>query len=140
MKLFNKRLNMDSFTNLIAVGTSIAGTMNFSGTIKVQGTIKGDVLSGASFENKNNDCLILDQMGEITSESVKTGDAIIAGKLSCKELWVEDTLRVLSSAQITGASIYYRTLEIEPGALITGCQLNHIDHTSKEAPLEWKEF
>lgn len=131
MKLFSKRLNMDSFSNLIAEGTSVAGTMNFSGTMKVQGTIKGDVLSGASFENKNNDCLIVDKMGEVTSDSVKTGDAIIAGKLSCKELWVEDTLRVLSTAQITGANIYYRTLEIEPGALITGCTLNHLDHVSK---------
>lgn len=130
-KLLNKKLNMDSFTNLIAEGTSIDGKVSFSGTMKIQGEVMGDVISGASFEGKNNDCLIVDTTGSVLSSNVKTGSAIIAGKVACKELWVEDTLRVLAGAQITGAKLYYRTLEIEPGALITGCEMNHLDHVSK---------
>ena len=130
MKLFNKKLNADSFTNLIAEGTSIEGRVNFSGTIKIQGLVKGDIF-GASLDQKNNDCLIVDKTGEVTSDMVKIGDAIIAGTISCKELRVEGTLRALSSAKISGATIYYRTLEIEPGALITGCQLYHIEHVDK---------
>lgn len=131
MKFFNKKLNADSFTNLIAEGSCIEGRVQFSGTIKVQGNIKGDI-AGASLEKKNNDCLIVDTCGEVTSDTVKIGDAIIAGKLRCKELQVEGTLRVHSTAQIVGATIYYRTLEIEPGALITGCHLFHIDQKAEQ--------
>ena len=127
--IFNRKLSADSFTNLIAHGTSIGGTINFTGALKIEGKVTGDLIAGSD-DIKNEDAIIVSITGEVASKSVTTVNAIIAGKVTCKELRCEDTLRVLSTADIKGASLYYRTLEIEPGAIITDCQMFHLDHVS----------
>lgn len=131
MKLFSKRLRSDSFSNLIAAGTTIEGDISFTGTIKIQGKVCGDALSGsAGILGDFEDCIIIDVGGEVTSNKIKVSNAIIAGRATSNVIWAEDTLRIASTAEVIGAELFFRNLEIEPGALVNGCKLFHLDHCS----------
>ena len=132
--MFNKKLNTDSFTNLIAEGTSISGEVMFTGTMKIEGNVSGTTLAGITdtgVKGAKLDCVILTKSGIIQSTEIKTGDIIIAGQVTSKTIWAEDTVRILASAKITGSKIYYRTLEIEPGGIIHECELKHLDYSSE---------
>lgn len=130
--LFDRKLKTDAFTSLIAHSTLINGTLNFSGIIKIQGVVEGDVIrSTTSDTEKCEDCIIVDESGKITSQEMSAQDIIIAGKVFSKKIQAEGTLRVLKNAEINNATIYYRTLEIEPGALLNSCQLKHLDYCSE---------
>ena len=130
---FKRKLDSDVFTNLVAHGTRIAGTVEFTGVIKVEGNIEGDVIQGVEVENGKvtKDCIILTHAGKITSERIKSFDMILGGEVNTKTIWVEDTLRILSSAKISNATIYHRNLEIEPGASIHNCVMKNLDLCSE---------
>jgi cytoskeletal protein CcmA (bactofilin family) len=124
MKLFSKKLNADSYTGLIPLGTHIAGNINWVGVLKVQGSCNGQF---ATSSNEDENCIILDTGGMLTFDEITSSNAIIGGVVNARQLRVTHTLRVLSTASISGAVIYYRHLEIEPGAKIHDCQLRHLD-------------
>lgn len=127
MKMFSKKLKTDSFSSLIAQGTFVEGQLNFTGVLKIEGDVAGDIIRRTTDQKE---CLIVDSSGGCTSSEINSFDAVIAGKIVCDKLWVENTLRVLSTASITAQVIYYRTLEIEPGAKIQG-QMKHLDMVSE---------
>jgi cytoskeletal protein CcmA (bactofilin family) len=131
--MFNKKLKTDAFTNLIAEGTIISGAVRFTGIIKIQGTVKGDVLRSITDPNekKATDCIIVDESGEVEMEEMMANDIIIGGKVTTKKIWAEGTIRILKNANIRGAVILYRTLEIEPGAMMHECELKHLDFASE---------
>lgn len=129
--MFSKKLSCDNFTNLIAPSSHISGTVFFDGVMKIQGTVEGDVIKPAESNSKEY-TIIVDEMGLIQSNEVFCNSAIIKGTVTSKILRVEDTLRVHSRAKITSAKIYYRTLEIEPGALLTDCKMIHLDHIADD--------
>jgi cytoskeletal protein CcmA (bactofilin family) len=132
--MFNKKLSMDSFSNLIAEGTTVNGIVQFAGALKIQGKVVGESISSISdleLKKPARDCIIVDVIGIVQSEDMRANDFIIAGTVTSKRIWAEDTVRILKSATITGALIYYRTLEIEPGATIHNCQLKHLDKSSE---------
>lgn len=131
--MFSRRLTCDNFTNLIAPRTTVSGNVYYDGVLKVQGTISGSVLREAPHDGDKQPefTIIIDNSGLVSSKTVSCKNAIIKGKLAAQELRVEDTLRVHSGAEVKCVKIYYRTLEIEPGALLHDCQLIHLDHTSK---------
>lgn len=127
-KMFKRKLSSDVFTNLIAAGTVISGTVEFTGVIKIEGTVNGDLIQGVVQDNKNlTDCIILESTGKITSSTIKAHDMILSGEIVTKTVHAEDTLRILSSAKISDATIYYRNLEIEPGAIIHNCIMKNLN-------------
>lgn len=131
--MFSRRLTCDNFTNLIAPRTTVSGNVYYDGVLKVQGTVSGAVLKPARTEGdkKPEFTIIIDKSGLVSSRVVECQNAIIKGKLAAVELKVEDTLRIHAQAEVKCVKIYYRLLEIEPGALLHDCQLIHLDHTSK---------
>ena len=130
--MFSKRLSCDNFTNLIAPGTSINGDVLYEGVLKVQGKITGSVLQEAEpkDEKRPEFTVIIDKSGHISSKTVSCQNAIIKGTLTAQELRVESTLRIHAGATVRCVKVFYRQLEIEPGALLHDCQLIHLDHTS----------
>jgi cytoskeletal protein CcmA (bactofilin family) len=125
--MFNRKLKCDSFSSLVGEGTIVDGTIVFVGILKVQGSVQGDVKRQTTSEKE---CLIVDASGLIVADEVNTYDAIISGTIRCKKLWVENIFRVAHSAVIVADEIYYRSLEIEPGANIQG-QLKNLDQVSE---------
>jgi cytoskeletal protein CcmA (bactofilin family) len=124
--MFSKKLKTDSYTSLIANGVIVEGKITFEGTLKVSGGVNGDIARKTS---DNTECLIVDKTGVVSAQEINVFDSVINGTVSCKTLWVENTLRVSSEAQIVADEIYYRILEIEPGARIHGL-MKHLDHVS----------
>ena len=127
MKMFSKKLKTDSYSSLIAEGVTVNGHVSFSGTLKVQGIVTGDVIRRTESEKE---CLIIDTNGHIVADEINVYDAVISGNINCEKLWVENTMRVLADAKIIAKVIYYRTLEIEPGAKIMG-EMKHLDSVSE---------
>jgi hypothetical protein len=89
------------------------------------------MFTGGAEDKKQEFNIIIDKSGHISSRTVSCQNAIIKGQLTAQELTVEDTLRVHAGAEVRCVKIYYRTLEIEHGAVLHDCQLIHLDHTSK---------
>ena len=67
----------------------------------------------------------------VSTNIVKSYDVIVGGICTSRILQAENTMRILKSANISDATIYYRTLEIEPGALLKNCQMKHLDFCSE---------
>lgn len=125
--MFNRKLKSDSFSSLVGEGTYASGDMVFVGTLKIQGSVQGNVRRQSTSEKE---CLIVNKSGLVVADEVNTYDAIISGTIRCKKLWVENTFRVTNEAIINAEVIYYRSLEIEPGANIQG-QLKNLDQVSE---------
>ena len=136
MKFFKRKMDTDSFTNLIAENTQINGTVSFSGVIQIEGMVSGDVISSISIEGKpNEDCINVTETGTVSSNKMQATNIVISGHVKSKIIWAEDTLRILDSGRIEGALLYYRHLEIEPNAQIHNCQLKHLDCCSDNGAL-----
>jgi cytoskeletal protein CcmA (bactofilin family) len=126
MNFFNRKLSSDAFTSLIDASTTVEGNVSFSGILKIQGVFNGDIIRKTS---EDKECLIITNEGRVSSNKVNVFDAVISGNLTAECLWVESTLRITANAVINAKQIYYRILEIEPGAKITG-QMLHLDMSS----------
>lgn len=133
MNFFKRKLSTDAYTNLIANGTHVDGDVVFSGIIKIEGAVKGSVLTMAPDADVkvSKDCINVAQGGSVNSEKMKAFDIVIAGSVSSKIVWAEDIVRILKTGVVKNATIYYRTLEIEPGATLIDCHMKHLDHSSE---------
>lgn len=129
MPFFKRRLDTDSFTNLISACSDIQGTVKFDGVLQIEGFVDGAIISHVP--DKGDSVINITASGNVKSEKLFADDIVIAGQVTSKIIWAEDTLRILKSAKVTGATLYYRTLEIEPGAHIHECQLKSLDHCSE---------
>jgi cytoskeletal protein CcmA (bactofilin family) len=130
----SKKLTVDSFSNLVAEGTEISGTVKFTGVILVRGKVTGDVVAGVQDADakKQSDCISVARTGEVSSSEMTATNIVIEGRVTAKKIWAEDTIRIASTAVITGgATIYCRNIEVEPGAMLNECQIKHLDHCSE---------
>lgn len=121
------------FTNLISFGTHVEGRIDFTGVLLIEGSVHGNIsMICEGNPNKNTEnCLVLEPKGVIISDKVETPNATISGNITAQMMRVENELKITSSASIKGATIYYRTLSIEPGAQLIGCELKHLDFCSE---------
>lgn len=129
--MFKRNLNADGFTNLIAEGTEISGNLVFTGVMLINGTFTGNQISSSVKEKKPTDALKIGQTGVVTADSLVATNIIISGTVKAAVIRAEDTVRILKDGKISNATIYYRTLEIEPGTLLHECVLKHLDHCSE---------
>ena len=128
--MFKRKLSSDSFTNLLAHGTKVAGNIKFDGALKIEGEIEGNISHNSADLSVDN-ALNVTKTGGVVGEFIHSPNAILGGNILVKEINVEGTLRILSTAHIKNALILYRNLEIEHGAILDNCQMQHLDWTSK---------
>lgn len=127
-----KKLDTDSFTNLIAQHTVIRGAVSFSGVIQIAGMVDGDIINSISTDPKAEpNCINITSTGVVGSDNLEATNIVVSGQVTSKVIRAEDTLRVTAGGTIKHATIYYRYLEIEPGALLHDCQLKSLDHSSE---------
>lgn len=136
--IFSKKLKSDSFTDLISNGMSVSGDIVFNGVLKIEGSVAGGSVLSSMFTKapeKNVDvdysCLNVTEGATVTSTLIKSYDVIVGGACCSRIIHAENTMRILKSAHISNSTIYYRTLEIEPGALLKNCQMKHLDYCSE---------
>ena len=112
-----KTFKSQGFDSLIAQGLTFGGDIDLVGTLQIDGKLIGAQLIGADGSVHIN--------GDVKVTNVKVKDATICGSLAVNTLTVEGTLAIKSGAQVSASTvIYYRTLVIEPGAVINGTMTN----------------
>lgn len=127
----SKKLTVDSFSNLVAEGTEVTGTVKFTGTLLIRGTVNGNIVVGLPADEKQTprrDCISVASTGVVTTEEMTASNIVIEGKVNTKKIWAEINMRISATAEIENAQIYYRILEIEQGAILKNCTLKHLDH------------
>ena len=130
--MFKRKTKIDSFTNLIAEGTIVTGEIDFTGVICIRGRLSGKYLNGSAVEGAKGPStgISVADTGFVESEAMRAELVSIDGTVHSKRITADTNLRIGKTAKITGALIQYRTIEIENGAVLINCQLEHIDHIS----------
>ena len=116
------------FDTLIGKGCNISGDLKLSGTT----VIHGQHLGGSIFPSADQKCTLV-VSGIVQVDTLAAHAVTITGTVQVAEIRVEDTLIVEKGGALVATHIYYRTLIVQPDAIIRG-ELRHLDHSSD--PLE----
>lgn len=118
------------FDSLISVDT----TMNNGGlliaanqTLILDGTFIGTEVKQGGEPAVNKTTLVVG--GLLKVATITISNVTVTGKIECDLLIVEGVLSVKSGAEIKAREIRYRTLNVEPAAVVLA-QLAHLDHIS----------
>jgi len=98
---------------LIGAGTTIEGNITFSGGLRVDGHVRGNVLAA---EDKPG-TLVLSEQARIEGE-IRVSHVVINGTVVGPVHAVE-YVELQAKANVTG-DIYYRTFEMQLGAVVQG--------------------
>ena len=106
--------------SLIGVGTFIEGNVYFQGGMRIDGHVRGNVHADADQPSM----LVISEHGRIDGE-IDVGhvvvNGIVNGPISASEL-----LELQPKAQING-NVFYKALEMHPGAIVRGELRNEED-------------
>jgi len=96
----------------------LAGKVSFSGELVVRGTVRGTIAT------TGNDKLTVAETGLVVA-SITARNVEISGIVEAKTINCAHTIRVNRTGKIFGATIYFHTLELEEGAVLDNCKLEH---------------
>ena len=122
--MFSKRHSkpQNRIDSLIGAGTKIEGDLHFSGGLRVDGEINGNVIAAPGKPST----LVLSEHAQVNGEINVTHlvvNGLVAGPVHASEY-----LELQSKAKVTG-DVYYKTLEIQLGAIVAG----RLIHLTSEA-------
>ena len=115
---------------LIGVGTSIEGNINFSGGLRVDGHVRGNVVANG----ENSSTLVLSEQARIEGE-IRVSHVVINGSV-IGPVYASEYIELQSKSNVTG-DVYYKTLEIQLGAVVQG-RLVYQDGENTEKVLVFK--
>lgn len=98
---------------LIGAGTTVEGNITFSGGLRVDGHVHGNVLAA---EDKPG-TLVLSEQARIEGE-IRVSHVVINGTV-VGPVYAVEYMELQAKANVTG-DVYYRTLEIQLGAVVQG--------------------
>ena len=98
---------------LIGAGTTVEGNITFSGGLRVDGHVHGNVLAA---EDKPG-TLVLSEQARIEGE-IHVSHVVINGTV-VGPVYAVEYMELQAKANVTG-DVYYRTLEIQLGAVVQG--------------------
>ncbi len=115
---------------LIGAGTVIEGDLTFDGGLRVDGRVNGSVMS---VEGKPG-TLVLSEAARIEGE-IRVSHVVINGTV-VGPVHAADYVELQSKANVTG-DVYYKTLEMQLGAVVQG-RLVFQDDAKAEKVLKFK--
>jgi len=98
---------------LIGAGTTIEGSITFAGGLRVDGHVRGDVIAG----DGKPGTLVLSEHAQIEGE-IRVSHAVVNGTV-VGAVHASEYVELQSKANVTG-DVYYKTLEIQLGAVVQG--------------------
>ena len=98
---------------LIGAGTTIEGNITFSGGLHVDGRVRGDVVAAEGKPGR----LVLSEQAQIEGE-IRVSHVVINGTV-VGPVHAAEYVELQSKANVTG-DVYYKTLEIQLGAVVQG--------------------
>jgi cytoskeletal protein CcmA (bactofilin family) len=103
----------NSIECLIGSGTTIEGNITFAGGLRVDGRVRGDVISA----DGKPGTLVLSEQAQIEGE-IRVSHVVINGTV-IGPVHAADYVELQAKANVTG-DVYYKTLEIQLGAVVQG--------------------
>jgi cytoskeletal protein CcmA (bactofilin family) len=97
----------------VGPGMQVLGEVTFQDGLQVDGTVMGDVTAAPDQPS----ALIVTETGRI--EGVVSADQVIIGGTVIGPVEARESLELLATAHVQG-DVRYRTLEMQPGAVIAG--------------------
>jgi cytoskeletal protein CcmA (bactofilin family) len=98
---------------LIGAGTTIEGSITFTGGLRVDGRVRGDVISA----DGKPGTLVLSEQAQIEGE-IRVSHVVINGTV-VGPVHAAEYVELQAKANVTG-DVYYKTLEIQLGAVVQG--------------------
>jgi cytoskeletal protein CcmA (bactofilin family) len=98
---------------LIGAGTLIEGSITFTGGLRVDGRVRGDVISA----DGKPGTLVLSEQAQIEGE-IRVSHVVINGTV-VGPVHAAEYVELQTKANVTG-DVYYKTLEIQLGAVVQG--------------------
>jgi cytoskeletal protein CcmA (bactofilin family) len=103
----------NSIECLIGAGTTIEGNITFTGGLRVDGRVRGDVISA----DGKPGTLVLSEHAQIEGE-IRVSHVVINGTV-IGPVHAGEYVELQAKANVTG-DVYYKTLEIQLGAVVQG--------------------
>ena len=110
---------------LIGAGTIIEGSITFAGGLRVDGRVRGDVIAA---EGKPG-TLVLSEHAQIEGE-IRVSHVVVNGTV-VGPVHAAEYVELQSKANVTG-DVYYKTLEIQLGAVVQGRLVFQSDSKSEK--------
>ena len=98
---------------LIGAGTTIEGNITFTGGLRVDGHVRGNVLAS----DGKAGTLVLSEQAQIEGE-IRVSHVVVNGTV-VGPVHAGEYVELQSKANVTG-DVYYRTLEMQLGAVVQG--------------------
>lgn len=98
---------------LIGAGTTVEGNITFSGGLRVDGQVHGNVLAAEGQPGT----LVLSEQARIEGE-IRVSHVVINGTV-LGPVYAVEYMELQAKADVRG-DVYYRTLEIQLGAVVQG--------------------
>ena len=103
----------NSIECLIGAGTTIEGNITFAGGLRVDGRVRGDVIAA----DGKPGTLVLSEHAQIEGE-IRVSHVVINGTV-VGPVHAAEYVELQAKANVTG-DVYYKTLEIQLGAVVQG--------------------
>ena len=111
--------------SLIGAGTMVEGNITFTGGLRVDGQVRGNVFAA----DDKPGTLVLSEQARIEGE-VRVSHFVINGTI-VGPVHAADYAELQAKANVTG-DVYYRTLEMQHGAVVQGRFMYHADGKSEK--------
>lgn len=98
---------------LIGAGTTIEGNITFAGGLRVDGRVRGDVIAAEAKPGT----LVLSEHAQIEG-AIRVSHVVINGTV-VGPVHAAEYVELQAKANVTG-DVYYKTLEIQLGAVVQG--------------------
>ncbi len=115
---------------LIGAGTTIEGNITFTGGLRVDGHVRGSVVAA---EGKAG-TLVLSEEAQIEGE-IRVSHVVINGTV-VGPVHAAEYVELLPKANVTG-DVYYKTMEIQLGAVLQG-RLVHQNDSKSDKVVQFK--
>ena len=109
---------------LIGAGTTVEGSIIFSGGLRVDGRVHGDVIAA----DDKPGTLVLSEQAQIEGE-IRVSHVVINGTV-VGPVHAAEYVELQAKANVTG-DVYYKTLEIQLGAVVQGRLVYESEDQSK---------
>jgi cytoskeletal protein CcmA (bactofilin family) len=111
--------------SLIGAGTAVEGNITFTGGLRVDGHVRGNVFAA----DDKPGTLVLSEQARIEGE-VRVSHVVINGTI-VGPVHAADYAELQAKSNVSG-DVYYRTLEIQHGAVVQGKFVYHVDGKSEK--------
>jgi len=121
--MFNKTSKpQNRIDSLIGTSTRVEGNVIFSGGLRVDGMVRGNVVAVA----EQPSTLVLSADARIDGE-VQAAHIVVNGAIN-GSVHATETLELQAGSRVKG-DVYYKTIEIQQGAVVEGRLVHHAAET-----------